>query len=164
MAKRGGGCPDHDRSRNRPFASPAGSSFPKRVVRAMKRALLAALVVLGASSPAAAMTGNELREYCSTRSDFCQGFIMGAAGMFRFQMVMVNPICFGGATSGQIHDVVVDYLEGHPELRDEHALILVTWAIREAFDCPEAERQSMGHGKKTGDGYARADSASPSGP
>lgn len=110
----------------------------------MKQALLATVVVLGVSSPAGAMTGNELREHCATRWDLCHGFIVGAAGMFWYQMEIINPICFGdGFTWEQVHDVVVNYLEEHPEARQEHALILVTWAIREAFDCPEARGRSM---------------------
>ena len=110
----------------------------------MKQALLAAVVVLGVSSPAGAMTGSELREYCATRWDLCHGFIVGAAEMFRYQMEVTNPICFGDdVTSEQVHDVVINYLEEHPEVRQEHALILVTWAIREAFDCPETQKRSI---------------------
>jgi hypothetical protein len=110
---------------------------------AMKQALLAAAVVLGALSPADAMTGNELREYCATRWDFCHGYIVGAAEMFRYQMHVINPICFDDdVTRKQVHDVVVNYIEEHPEAREEHALILVTWAIREAFDCPKTQERS----------------------
>ena len=111
----------------------------------MKQALLAAVVVLGVvSSPAGAMTGSELREYCATRWDLCHGFIVGAAEMFRYQMEVTNPICFGDdVTSEQVHDVVINYLEEHPEVRQEHALILVTWAVREAFDCPETQERSI---------------------
>jgi hypothetical protein len=103
----------------------------------MKQTLLAALVVLGILRPAGAMTGDELREYCATSWDLCHGFIMGAAGMFWYQMEITRPICFGDDIDWeQVHDVVVKYLEEHPETRREHALVLVTWAIREAFDCP----------------------------
>lgn len=109
----------------------------------MKRALLAVVVGLGLSSPAEAMTGNDLREYCATRWDLCHGFIVGSAWMFRFQMHGVNPLCFGdGVSTEQVHDVVMNYLEDHPEAREEHALIVVTWAIREAFDCPENDRST----------------------
>jgi Rap1a immunity proteins len=103
----------------------------------MKQALLAAVVVLGLLRPAGAMTGNELREYCAAHWDFCRGFIMGSAGMFWYQMEIVNPICFGkNVTWERVHEVVMKYLEQHPEAGQEQALILVTWAVREAFDCP----------------------------
>jgi hypothetical protein len=120
-------------------------SFFKASVRAMQWTLLAAVVVLGVLTPAGAMTGNELREYCATRWEYCHGFIVGAVEMFRYQMEVVNPICFAeGVTWEQVHDVVLDYMEEHPESREEHALILVTWAIREAFDCPKTQGRSMG--------------------
>jgi Rap1a immunity proteins len=122
--------------------------------------------MLGASSSAGAMTGNELREYCATRWDLCHGFIVGAAGMFWYQMEIIKPICFGdNASWEQVHDVVVNYLEEHPEARREDALILITWAIREAFDCPEAQGQSMGNEENIDDGrHDGAVGASPSGP
>lgn len=111
---------------------------------AVKRALLAAAVVLGVSSPTWAMTGNELREYCTTRWDLCHGFIVGAAWMFRFEMQSVNPICFGdGVTWDQVHDVVMNYLKDHPEVGQEHAIVVITWAIREAFDCPTTQERSL---------------------
>ena len=119
----------------------------------MKQALLAAVVGLGLSGPAGAMTGNDLREYCATRWDLCHGFIMGAAWMFRFQMQGVNPICFGDdVSSGDVHDVVMNYLEEHPEVRKEHALVVVTWAIREAFDCPERQERRPGNEGMIDDG------------
>jgi hypothetical protein len=145
---------------------PKGQRFSKREVRAMKQALLAAVVVLGALSPAGAMTGNELREYCATRWDLCHGFIVGAAGMFWYQMEIKNPICFGdGVTWKQVHDVVMNYLEEHPEARQEHALISVTWAIREAFDCLKSQGRRMGNEENFDDGrYGGAFGASPSKP
>jgi hypothetical protein len=73
--------------------------------------------------------------------------------MFWYQMKIVNPICFGdGVTWEHIHDVVVNYLEEHPERGQEHALILVTWAIREAFDCPEPRGRSMENEEYIDDG------------
>jgi hypothetical protein len=115
----------------------------------MKQALWAAVLVLGLSSPAEAMTGTELREHCATNWDLCHGFIVGAAGMFWYQMEVINPICFShNATWEQVHEVVVKYLEEHPETRQEDALVLVTWAIREAFDCPAGPRAEQGGGSE----------------
>jgi len=132
----------------------------------MKQALLAALVVLGALSSAGAMTGNELREYCATRRDLCHGFIVGAAGMFWYQMEIISPICIGdGVTWEQVHDVVLDYLEKHPEARREHALVLVTLAIREAFDCPKTQAGRKENEENIDDGrHGGVVGASPSGP
>jgi hypothetical protein len=119
----------------------------------MRLALLAALIVLGVSRPADAMTGNQLREYCATRWDLCHGFIMGAAGMFWYQMEITNPVCFGDdVTSEEVHDVVMNYLEKHPETSQENALVLVTWAIRDAFDCPKTQQRRMGDEKNADDG------------
>jgi hypothetical protein len=118
----------------------------------MREALLAAVLVVGVWSPAGAMTGSELREYCATRWDLCHGFIVGAAWMFRFQMQAINPVCFGNSVSSeQIHDVVVNYLEDNPEVRQEPAIIVVAWAIREAFDCPETPKRSIGNEEKADD-------------
>ncbi|HYZ26768.1 MAG TPA: Rap1a/Tai family immunity protein [Geminicoccaceae bacterium] len=111
----------------------------------MKQALLAAVVWLGLSSPAEAMTGTELREHCATNWNLCHGFIVGAAGMFWYQMEVINPICFSDdVTWEKVHGVVVNYLEEHPEARQEDALVLVTWAIREAFDCPASAQAGRG--------------------
>jgi hypothetical protein len=144
---------------DRPDVSAARyASLPKcrrssdRGARAIKRALFAAAIVLGGLSPAGAMTGNELREHCATRRDLCHGFIIGAVGMFWYQMEIINPICFGtDVTWEQVHDVVVNYLEEHPEVRQEHALVSVTWAIREAFDCPDTEGRRTGNEENGGD-------------
>lgn len=112
----------------------------------MKQVLLSAVIVLAALNPAGAMSGSELREYCATRRDLCHGFIVGAAGMFWYQMEIINPICLGDdVTWEKIHDVVVNYLEENPEVGQEHALVLITWALRDAFDCPEAQKPRMGN-------------------
>jgi hypothetical protein len=134
--------------------------------RVMMRALFAAAVVLGTLSPATAMTGNQLLEHCERRPDLCHGFIVGAAGMFWYQMETVRPICFAdGLTWGQIHDVVVNYLEDHPEANGQHALVVVTWALREAFDCPAAEGLSGTDRKRAENGrHGGAGGGLPSGP
>lgn len=132
----------------------------------MKQVLLSAVLVLGMFNPAGAMTGSELREYCATRRDLCHGFIVGAAGMFWYQMEIINPICLGDdVTWEQIHDVVVNYLDEHPEVGQEHALVLITWALRDAFDCPEAQRRSRGNEANNPDRrHGGAIGALPSGP
>jgi hypothetical protein len=59
----------------------------------------------------------------------------------------------------------MNYLEEHPEARQEHALISVTWAIREAFDCLKSQGRRMGNEENFDDGrYGGALGASPSKP
>lgn len=86
--------------------------------------------------------------------------------MFWYQMEIVRPICFvDGLTWSRVRDVVVNYLEDHPETGREHALVVVTWAIRDAFDCPATEGQSRADRENTEDGrYGGTGGTLPSGP
>jgi hypothetical protein len=103
----------------------------------MKGALLVGAITVLMGSTADAFTGNELHEHCKSNAYLCLGYTAGAGTMFELQIRGEMPLCVNGVTINQTRDVVVKYLEDHPETRHEHALFLIARAMREAFGCPE---------------------------
>jgi hypothetical protein len=91
--------------------------------------------------------GNRLYEICTAPEEkhaswgVCLGFILGAHDAVRDAQelgflagkIHCTPT---NATTGQVRDVVVRYLEEHPAERHINASALVADALREAFPCP----------------------------
>jgi hypothetical protein len=118
----------------------------------LSRAILAVLLVGPAATPPVHATdvfetGNDLLEKCQRQShDFengvCLGFIVGVADAIaavrpRGGMVGGWRACpASDVTSGQVRDVVVGFLTGHPELTHRGAATLAAHALAEAFPCP----------------------------
>jgi hypothetical protein len=109
----------------------------------MKRliCLCVAVIVLGAV-PAGAMTGNELRNDAHKGGEsfsFIHGFIEGTIsgfGLCALASTNKNPFCFPkGVTQGQTINVVLKYLDDHPEELHEPASILILKAVKTAWPC-----------------------------
>ena len=95
------------------------------------------------------MTGNKfLADYCRDPNEFgsglCIGYVMGLSdGIAVQQDLLLNKprilwqnICRPeGVTSGQLRDVVVKYVEDHPEKRHEPVWLLAIVAMRSAWPC-----------------------------
>lgn len=96
---------------------------------------IAACVLDVAPANAAFYTGNELHEKCAeTTPWFCMGFIAGVIDHSTGSLTRV--ICLPtGVTIGQVMDVVVNYLDDHPERRHRAAEEIVVDAGYQAFPC-----------------------------
>ena len=119
-------------------------------MRPMLIAVVAALVILSPSRVIASPTGNKLYEQCKSPAGsptywyddasclaYIQGFIEGAIS---FQELWANDqpkaICLPeNVTAGQMRDVVVKYLEIHPERRHLPAMMSIMTAAVQAFPC-----------------------------
>ncbi|MBZ9604881.1 hypothetical protein LB462_23925 [Phyllobacterium sp. KW56] len=76
--------------------------------------------------------GNKLYEECSRKVEtakvFCMGYITGVAD------TLEDTQCFTkGIDARQVHDVVKQYLESHPEERHHRASSIVASAVQKAF-------------------------------
>jgi hypothetical protein len=87
---------------------------------------------------------NELRRDCTAPSPgtftagFCLGYLKGVAEMSRLRekVPQLPPVCVPEAvTVGQVRNIVVRYLEEHPEEWHYSSIVLVTNALDEAFPC-----------------------------
>jgi hypothetical protein len=90
--------------------------------------------------PASFVTGNDLWQRCNSERQalMCWGYIEGVADVM--EIGLLSSIgwraCFPDhATLGQFRDVVVLYLQTHPESRHTSAFGLVGHALAEAFPC-----------------------------
>ena len=86
---------------------------------------------------AAAGDGNELLAACLRPAEtfdrgYCLGYIVGAAGALELEASVCPP---KGITLGQLKDVVVRYLQAHPEIRHQSATFLTSIALIDAFPC-----------------------------
>lgn len=97
---------------------------------------VAAWLMLTCWEPCLARNGDELLAQClsgpdNPKSFYCLGYVSG---------VVETPsdiICLPqqGIEGGQLRDVVVKYLEAHPEMRRLPAAMLVQVALASAFPC-----------------------------
>jgi hypothetical protein len=87
--------------------------------------------------------GNELLRYCRTRDQtqagLCGGFIIGVsdgttANAGDAGTSFCEPV---KATRGLLRDIVVKWLDAHPDDRARPAAESVTRALKEAFPCPK---------------------------
>ncbi len=113
--------------------------------------IVAGLMVVGLAlivRPAAAYTGTQLLEFCSTSEDtaghynaegLCQGFVAGVAMTWeqaRFEHEARSTFCLPeGVTVDQIRRAAEKYMNEHPEQLYRLAHVLVLWALEEAFPC-----------------------------
>ena len=112
---------------------------PKTVAIA---AALAVLVLVSAPARALAadswVNGNELKKYCSSNSyerGICLGFTSAVANIVA---VAGWRACIpDGVTRGQLRDIMVKFLDDHPEALHLEAASLATRAYEEAFPCPK---------------------------
>ena len=106
------------------------------------------LIIIGAllaATPAEARVvtndGNELLEVCTQTDYFSQGYCLGYIRALSDGMDMIlamdnKQVCYGGnVTIGQIRDVVIDYVKRNPAKRNQNAMVLVSWALAEAWPC-----------------------------
>lgn len=96
-------------------------------------------------------TGNDLLAECKEASgvDFgeCLGYVLGAADAMEGPTIYTTKIrngaiaqrpraCFRDeVTAGQLRDIVVKWLEDHPQIRDMSASACVEAALSAAFPC-----------------------------
>lgn len=111
----------------------------------MKRIMIAAALAMapapaGAAEPAED-NGNRLLSNCSDDGYFMEGFCLGyiRALTISADLIMANgnnAVCIpDGVQAGQVRDMIVAYIRRNPSSRHEHALVLVSWALREAWPC-----------------------------
>jgi hypothetical protein len=90
------------------------------------------------------LTRNRLFDQCSAPSDDfrilqCYSYISGAidgAAALAIDAGHAPPECPpNGVTKGQLKDIVLRYLKGHPEKRHLQAASLVIASVGEAFHC-----------------------------
>jgi hypothetical protein len=94
------------------------------------------------SKPTHLQTGNDLLHTCQSDDIFdrgvCGGFVTAAS-----QVVQIaGRACFvEGMTLEQGRDVVVHYLNSHPETRHEAAVSLASRALTRAFPCQAKSKE-----------------------
>jgi Ssp1 endopeptidase immunity protein Rap1a len=116
----------------------------------MKTTVLGAAVVLAATFSTVAsaapdgpfyVDGNTLLRYCTAIANdeqlFCVSYIEGVGDVLTQWRDMQNlPPCLSGGVAGkQLVDIVVAYLNEHPELRHAGAPLLVMSAILSKMKC-----------------------------
>jgi hypothetical protein len=103
----------------------------------MRRLLLALAVIVAPLSADAGyyQTGNDLLEACrNSIYGMCLGYAAGIADAAAF--TPASNVCIPDAVIlNQVRDVIVDYLNAHPEIRHEPAYFLATKALSMAWPC-----------------------------
>ena len=103
------------------------------------RLIVAGGVALGFCGPALAYkNGYELRAQCSNKNDLfnlglCYGFIMGTIEVGNDGKTFCIPS--RGITNGMIYDIVIRYLDAHPDELRFYAATLVMVAVGAVFPC-----------------------------
>ena len=108
--------------------------------------LAAALLLLGAAPAAAGsnLTGNDLLERCSASASdnpiqwgVCLGYVMAVADLLgQGRPINGARACVSAdVTSGQLMDVVRQWLERNPARRHINGAALVAVALQQAFPC-----------------------------
>jgi Rap1a immunity proteins len=105
----------------------------------LRRSLLALATIALIAPARASITGNQLYNFCrDNNADFddgtCFGFVSGLFEVADELHLVCVPMT---ATPRQIRDVVLRFLERHPDNRHESARGLVLAAIQTAYPCPE---------------------------
>ena len=99
--------------------------------------LLAAMFVSGAVFGASLYTGDELLSHCrqelgTPSRNYCFGYVVGVAETLHHR----QEICLShGVSPKHLMDVVVQYLQKIPAVRQEPAQISVSLALVRAFPC-----------------------------
>jgi hypothetical protein len=87
------------------------------------------------------MDGDEILAWCKDTGPYtqgiCQGFVQGVAATFAdIDQPLPLRLCLpANASRRQVVDIVVRYLETHPERRHSSANSLVWTALHDAFPC-----------------------------
>ncbi len=115
----------------------------------MRAVLLVVALVLLVSAGADAqdesgwMTGNELKAFCQDGPAFergvCSGFAVAVADFTIRAPVDTYRACIPvtQVTRGQLRDIMVKYLDDHPEKLHHDAIDLTAQAFGIAFPCPK---------------------------
>ena len=111
----------------------------KRLAKLIATGLLILVPTICQAEPVRAyMSGNDLFDTCSVASDrtflqgTCDGYIVGAIDAMQDSKTTCVP---AGVVIKQLRDVVVQYLQAHPEERQYTAAGIIREAISEAFPC-----------------------------
>lgn len=131
-------------------------------ISSMKRAVLIAALLAATPAKADNITGNMLLDACTAPNDlakagFCTGYVLAlneglrfgvayaaitagiqpenASDLNQFSEGILRYCLFGTVEIGQMSDVIVKYLQEHPETRHETARYLSLTALQEAFPC-----------------------------
>jgi hypothetical protein len=104
----------------------------------MKRYAAVVLLMLAPSAASGGYyeTGNDIYDGCTTKQQvgFCLAYAAGIADAAYF--TPMSGICIPlGVQLSQVRDVMVGYLDEHPETRHEPAYYLVNRALIEAWPC-----------------------------
>lgn len=96
--------------------------------------------ILVASTAGAYQVGNDLLDHCignESERVACLAYIQGAVDIWSsVRAVRGLPQCIpDGASTHQLRDIVVSYLQSHPATRHEVAATLAIAAISEAWNC-----------------------------
>lgn len=104
------------------------------------KSLFAAALVAGMfmNTAAGAVTGDELRKTCLSRSqsdrNFCRGYLLGAAE--QLQAAEESEVCLPNGTTGpQFRAVFLRFMESRPYDRNINARVLVAVALEQVWPC-----------------------------
>jgi len=79
---------------------------------------------------------NECNNESSKAQSYCLGFVTGVAEVLDSNAVNGYSACVPNKVNqGEVRDIVVKFLEDHPELRHYEAHVLIARALSEAFPC-----------------------------
>jgi hypothetical protein len=103
------------------------------------RVATAVLVAVNAGESARAdqlvdwLNGNQLFAACQQDDRLCFGYVLGVTASAQ----LASSVCLPSdtVTSGQLKDVVMLWLQNHPEIRHKSASSLVMQALGEKFPC-----------------------------
>lgn len=90
--------------------------------------------LVSVSTVTTGMLVQECRQTQGTVMGFCTGYILGVADALQLDHRTCRPNSDVGTL--QTVEIVRRYLEAHPEQWSIHALVIVRWALIEAFPCP----------------------------
>ena len=106
----------------------------------MRAALLVAGLLLTTSASAKEMTGEELANFCRSRSDQCQAYLAGCLdsreSLLEWHYLIETMYCDkGGRDVDKAREVFLEYSQQHPQRLRERASTLLFTALSEALPC-----------------------------
>ena len=109
-----------------------GSSLSPDKTSNMKR-LLPLTLLLAINNANSASDGNAFYELCTTKEGYCTAFL---AGYVHGARIHGGRFCIPEkVNSGQVLDVVIQYLQQNPAYRYKEVYALINTAIHEAWPC-----------------------------
>jgi hypothetical protein len=111
-----------------------------RLLAAVATAVALACPPASAQEARTFYTGNNLLSLCTSNgvleTGVCRGFVGGIADAMALDPILGNRACIPvPVTLGQARDVVIRFLEQHPEARHYSAASIVALALAAAFPC-----------------------------